>query len=442
MLAGVRRWSVAVVVAAATFHIGVAAAQLPVCAIEGQELTPATDDVDRKQLERVARRMLGPDVARIVRGAPWKMMWRGTDERGQGTYFVQPFDSAWRLPPLRIALAAPRPLTMTAEVIVDPAAHPCIGIEVHHETTRDDGSVTIRAAIKASITLSVGARAHGIAMPVSEVAVHWSRDDRRAVIEIGGLVFDLRTSASAASTETSVALNTLMLDGWQELLVESAARRGPHRRATIELLGARGFGGLPGGKWVELRRLVDRKAFSARELRTLSWLAQPLEASSDGDATVLIARAPTPRVFVAGHEITGWTPVGRDHELRVPVRGLGAIRVEHGRNAQAFVTVFAPGVRIRVSDVWGPKLATPITGARCGRVDDRRATACGHAGDPAPVGRVFDLLATCGGMPASAGSTIDYGVELVPSLPGLYVRGRGDVLAFDGTYRPTSCTTP
>ena len=206
---------------------------------------------------------------------------------------------------------------------------------------------------------------------------------------------------------------------------------------------------------MRLREFQAAGVLKGGEVQRLGLLARQSTAVPAEKASVFVYQegvsSTPPRLFVAGREVTGWTRVGEEqHELRVPLAGLVAVARSSGGEggAQSFATVLGPGVRIRLSGEWGPLDQAKLAGPRCGLVRDAESAPCGH--DPegrAPIGRMFDLGATCGGSPAYAASAIEYAENLVPTLPGLYVRDSEQGLTFDPTYGgrrspPATCGQP
>jgi hypothetical protein len=433
----------------------------PECAREGQALWPATDDFSPKVVERMARRLLGPAFARVVRTVPWEATYRGDWGKNQSEYFIQRFEQRSSLPELRFAVAAQPPLRIEVEIRIEPGALPCVPIDLpgYHpslEMSPTDGAVTIRAPMVVVVSMSIGGVLERWDLPSEEASVVWQREDgtSQAWLDAAGLRFGL-PGPGRSKQATMVTMETLRssreLASWKDLLVRGLSERGRHRTRAISMLGDLDFVEIPGDPWLRLRQLQDAGDLRTSEVDRLRWLARRAGPAAHGEATTFTSEAstPPPRLFVAGQEFSGWTRVGELNEIRVPLKGLLPVRAEFASrdSGQAFATVFGRGVRIHLMEAWGPTLQRPPRGPRCGLVQDKRSARCGHHDEPAPTSKMFDLATVCGGMPAASGSAIEFGLPLVPSLPGLYVRERKRRLRFDPTYgiesgAPASCGEP
>ena len=439
---------------------GLAQGAAPECARDGQALIRATDDFSVKVLERRTARHLGPDVARILHNIPWKLVWVGDPRLSQSSYFIQGFEEHFRLPNLKFAIAAPAPLKVELALEMETDARPCVPIDVAGDLSAEmrptEGTLALHAPMKVVVTMSVGGLKDRWVLPSEEAVLGWAQEgaEQAVWLDAAGLTFGLR--APHASGSVSVTMKALRhnpdIERWKALLVNSLGVPGSHRDKSVSLLRDLGFRELSGDLWIRVRALQDARHLRASEEKRLAWLTRRVEPTTDDQATVFSFSAPPskppPRLFVAGREYAHWVGVGEGRAIRVPLSGLAPVRVEFSDGSiLAFLTVFGSGVRIRLLDVgWGPILEGSPPGLRCGLVRDKASAPCGARDEPAPVAKMFDLLRTCGGIPAASGSAIEFGLPLVASMPGLYVRDRRREIVFDPTYggqagAPSSCRT-
>lgn len=441
---------------------GEARAEPRACMHDGQALFPALDGdgVSAKTIERMAQRLLGPAFARIIRGVPWAHLWRGDYKSSQSDYFIQGFEEKLVLPALRFGVAAPAPLKIDVELRLKTDALPCVPIELRvddNADVEDSGSVTVHMPMTVLITMSVAGLSERWELPAAEAMVGWQHEDGEFQAAFYAAGLKLGISDAALVSGVSQTVETLQyakeLVRWKGLLIRSLRVSGAHRAKVIALLAELGTDALPGDVWSQLRRLQDTGKLRAAELEQLGLLVRRHKVAPDEDATTFVssvleprATETPPRLFVAGQELSKWTRVGNDHEIRVPLSGLALVRVQYAGESigQAFAVAFGRGVRIRLREVWGPVLEQAPAGPRCGLVRDSAPARCAEEGATAPHSKVFDLREICGGMPAAAGSSIEFGWYVVPSLPGLYVLDRQRRLSFDPTFgtragAPSSC---
>jgi hypothetical protein len=336
----------------------------------------------------------------------------------------------------RLAVVAPKPLEIEVEIRLKPGSRACLEARGHS----NEGSVLIQAPVVAVFTMSAEGKSERVEIEAAGVTVGWERATRphERYLLLGELAFALGPRTESAAQQTATTLQgDRRFAGWKALLVGALQGKREARSSSIEVLARLGISGVPGDSWVRLRELQDQGALSSGELRRLGWLTRRGRDPATGDTATFACSAgsPAPRLFVAGTQMSGWKRVGDMHELQVPAVGLVPVRVEFPDDitGQAFVTVLSGGVRIVVSPVWGPTTGALPPGQLCGVMKVRSPdTGCNHGGDPVPVGRVFDL-SSCGG-PAASGSEIDFGVPLVPTVPGLYVHDRPGNVVFEPAY--------
>ena len=179
----------------------------PGCAEEGDGLVSAIEELSPRELETLAGRLLGPDIARLVRGAPWDAVWQGTS-RDEAPYFIQRFGQEPRLPPVRFALAAPPPLELEAELRLQPGTE-CLAFDVprdfSNQVSPEEGEVTLRGPMRVQLTLSVAGFSKRWELPATDVSVDWTHMDPEGHLSTRFLVGDLKFGLPAPGAKESVS---------------------------------------------------------------------------------------------------------------------------------------------------------------------------------------------------------------------------------------------
>jgi hypothetical protein len=399
-----------------------------------------------RRLETLARRLFGPPVDRIVREVPWEHVWVGNPMLSQSSYILQGFDQPIRLPKLRFEVAVPAPLELELE-LQPPESFDCVPFDVpglpNFAMTKEEGAVAVRVPFGARARLSLGGSSRSWEFPPEgDLVFGWQREAKqlRVWLAAGDLEFPLSPRPRTLDSQARGTLDRLR--GWEDLLVDAVERPGDHLGQTLALLERLGFEGLPGRTWVRLHRIAREGKLADRDAKALGPLVVPGVPVSAEDAALFTwehGSGRRPRLFVAGTELEAWTAAGQEDVVRAPVSGLVPVRGEdpEGRALFSFMTVLQRGVRIQVTDHWGPKLVDPSPGLRCGRTPRAKKQVAGVQQDLRWQVR-----------PMSSADLVHVGkVPVVASLPGLYlVDDRGRV-SFDPTYggrtaAPARCGEP